>query len=61
MKTAVKDEGYESYESMDSLDFLDLIAKLEEVLGVTIPDDTLAGIKTEDDLIGALDGLRASV
>ena len=53
--------GITDYSEMDSLDFLDMCIALEAKLGVRIPDDRLTSIKTEDDLVEALDGLRTTV
>ena len=55
------DSNIESFEQMDSLDTLDLCLALEKELGVSIPDSALAKVKTEDDLVEMLDGLRATV
>ena len=61
IKELMAEAGISDYSKMDSLDFLDMCIALEAKLGVRIPDDQLSSIKTENDLIEAIDGLRTTV
>jgi acyl carrier protein len=61
IKELMTEAGISDYSDMDSLDFLDMCCALESKLGIRIPDDKLGSIKTENDLVEAIDGLRATV
>jgi len=61
VKKVLAESGIDSYDEMDSLDTLDVCLALEKELGISIPDDVLVTVKTEDGLVELLDGLRAKV